>query len=305
MPLFKIDKKNLKQITEESFDLEKDIQKITEDNLEKVFGHRFVSTEFRLNNLRIDTLAFDVETKSFVIIEYKKDRSLSVIDQGYAYLALLLNNKADFILEYNEKMNKSLRRDDVDWSQSRVIFISPQFSAYQKGAIEFKDLPIELWEVKKYEQEMILFNQLKASQTSESIKTVSSDKTIEEVSKQVKEWTVDDHFKAGYEKSKEIFDALIERVIEIDNNIKVNPQRYYISLKLNKNFAFIIPRKDKILIILLLEYKESSKLSKFTVKKLSKGVQGFYNGPSFGVEVDSKNFREVIDAIELAYKKSK
>ena len=70
----------------------------------------FVKTEFAINNFRIDTLAFDDELNSFVIIEYKKDRSFSVIDQGYAYLALMLNNKADFILEYNENKNKTLKK---------------------------------------------------------------------------------------------------------------------------------------------------------------------------------------------------
>ena len=66
-----------------------------------MFGYEFVKSELQLGNLRIDTLAFDNENRSFVIIEYKIDQSFSVIDQGYAYLGLLLNNKADFILEYN------------------------------------------------------------------------------------------------------------------------------------------------------------------------------------------------------------
>ncbi len=61
------------------------------------FWFDFVKSEFQLNDLRMDTLAFDKETKSFVIVEYKKSSTFSVIDQGYAYLALLLNNKADFI----------------------------------------------------------------------------------------------------------------------------------------------------------------------------------------------------------------
>jgi hypothetical protein len=42
--------------------------------------------------LRIDTLAFDDESKGFVIIEYKKDRNFSVVDQGMAYLKFLLKN---------------------------------------------------------------------------------------------------------------------------------------------------------------------------------------------------------------------
>jgi hypothetical protein len=57
----------------------------------------------------------------------------------------MLNNKADFILEYNENCKDTLKRDDIDWSQSKVIFVSPSFTTYQKEAINFKDLPIELW----------------------------------------------------------------------------------------------------------------------------------------------------------------
>jgi selenocysteine lyase/cysteine desulfurase len=69
-----------------------------------------VKSEFELRGLRIDTLAFYNESKAFVIIEYKKDRNFSVVDQGMAYLNLMLNNKADFILEYKiEEINKISR----------------------------------------------------------------------------------------------------------------------------------------------------------------------------------------------------
>ncbi|MDI6821654.1 MAG: hypothetical protein QMD66_02075 [Actinomycetota bacterium] len=78
MPLYKIDGKRLKLIKEKSFSLEKDLQKLTEENLETLFGLEFVQTEFQLNDRFIDTLAFNPETKSFVIIEYKKDKSLAL-----------------------------------------------------------------------------------------------------------------------------------------------------------------------------------------------------------------------------------
>jgi hypothetical protein len=35
------------------------------------------------------------------------DRNFSVVNQGVSYLNLMLNNKADFILEYNEELNNS------------------------------------------------------------------------------------------------------------------------------------------------------------------------------------------------------
>ncbi|MGH9974838.1 MAG: hypothetical protein ACRD8Z_03245, partial [Nitrososphaeraceae archaeon] len=150
VPIFAIDRGNLKEIPQKPIELEKDIQSLVERNLQTVFGYEFITSEFELDGLRVDTLGFDKESKSFVVIEYKRDKNISVIDQGYAYLALLLNNKADFILVYNETgEEKKLKKNEVDWSQSRVIFVSPSFTLYQRKAIEFKDLPIELWEVKE------------------------------------------------------------------------------------------------------------------------------------------------------------
>jgi hypothetical protein len=174
MPLFSIKTDRLERVKEVPFKSErKDIQKVTESSLKEVFGYEFIKSEVTLGNLRIDTLAFDGENNSFVIIEYKIDQSFSVIDQGYAYLGLLLNDKADFILEYNESKDASLKRDDVDWSQSKVIFVSPQFTKYQKQVINFRDLPIELWEISKFANGTLLFNQLKSPETSASITKIS------------------------------------------------------------------------------------------------------------------------------------
>lgn len=226
--------------------MEKDLQKITEENLETIFGLKFVSTEFQLNNLRIDTVAFDEETKAFVIIEFKRDRSFSVIDQGYAYLALMLNNKADFILEYNEKMKDNLKRENIDWSQSRVLFLANSFTNYQQNAINFKDLPIELWEVKKYDNDTILYNQLKAADTKESIKTVSKSKTIVGVSKEVKKYTVEDHLRKADKEAKELFEELRERIFSLGSDINEEVKKLYIAYKASKNFVDVIIYKREI-----------------------------------------------------------
>lgn len=114
MALYKIGE-NLESIKEVTFKLEREIQKLTEENMNTVLKLDFVKSEFSLNQFRI---------------EYKRDKNFSVIDQGYAYLSLMLNNKADFILEYNEIKKKTLKRNNVDWSQSKVIFISPSFTTY-------------------------------------------------------------------------------------------------------------------------------------------------------------------------------
>ena len=248
--MFKIGQnKSLDPLRETKIDLEKDLQSVTEQNLELVFGLKFISTEFSLHEFRIDTLAFDEETKSFVIIEYKRDRSFSVIDQGFAYLALMLNNKADFILEYNEKMKDNLKREDIDWTQSRVLFLANSFTAYQRNAVNFKDLPIELWEVKKFDNNTILYNQFESAVARESLNTITNNETIKKVSVEVKKYSTEDHFPEGREHVRELFDALSERILSLDSRIVENPKKVFIGFKIgHKNIVGVRVQNAKIII---------------------------------------------------------
>ena len=228
------------------------IQKLVEENITEVFGFVFVCSEYSLHNLRIDTLAFDEDQKSFVVIEYKKDRSFSVIDQGYAYLALLLNSKADFILEYNDKCQGNLKKNDVDWSQSKVIFIAPSFTKYQLEAMGFQDLPIELWEVKLFDNETVLFNQLRTSEKSESIKTIKKGENAEVVSREIKQYSVEDDFRPQWDKTKAIYDLFSERMLELDPRFVVNPKKIYIGFNIDgKNVVNVQPKAGKVLLDLL------------------------------------------------------
>jgi hypothetical protein len=61
----------LSEVSEDLFLLENDMQKLTETNLQQIFDLDLVRSEFELQGLRIDTLAFDRDSKGFVIIEYK------------------------------------------------------------------------------------------------------------------------------------------------------------------------------------------------------------------------------------------
>jgi Uncharacterized conserved protein len=240
MALFKIDSNNnLCSIQELPFKLEKEIQVLTEQNLATIFGLDFVRSEFPIGNFRIDTLAFDKDTSSFVIIEYKRDKNFSVVDQGYAYLSLMLNNKADFILEYNENNKNTLRRDAVDWSQSRVIFISPSFTTYQKEAINFKDLPIELWEVKRYSNNTISFNKIQKSSAQESIRTISGqNETIEKVSREIKVFTEQEHLEGISDEVKELYEKFKNAILNLDD-LEVKPKKLYIAFVANTNVVDI------------------------------------------------------------------
>ncbi|MFA6404600.1 MAG: DUF5655 domain-containing protein [Candidatus Paceibacterota bacterium] len=246
MSIFQIQNSKLIAIRDKDVELEKDIQKLTEENLETVFGLQFIRTEFPLGDFRIDTLAFDNESNSFVIIEYKRDRSFSVIDQGYSYLALMLNNKADFILEYNEKLQTNLRKDDVDWSQSRVIFLAKSFNRYQQNAINFRDLPIELWEVKNYDNSTILYNQLLSPEAKESVKSITRNKTIENVTKEVKVYTIEDHTNHINKDTRDLFEMIREKILALGGNIEERPKKKYIAYRTHQAFLYVHIQQSQI-----------------------------------------------------------
>lgn len=158
--LFDINNGSINEIKEFEFTSEKELQLLCENNLMKLVNLYFVDTEFTVSNFRLDTVAFDSEANAFVIIEYKNKRNISVIDQGYTYLSTMFNHKADFVLRYNMKFEEKKDINDFDWSQSRIIFISTNFTKYQINSINFKDLPIELWKIKRYNNNTISFEQI-------------------------------------------------------------------------------------------------------------------------------------------------
>ena len=98
----------------------------------------------------------------------------------------MLEYKADFIVEYNENQKGNLKRSDVDWSQSKIIFVSPSFTDFQKQSSNFKDLAIELWEIKQFENEIIVVNPIKKSKSAPSIKQVQQNDELTRSSKKLK-----------------------------------------------------------------------------------------------------------------------
>lgn len=250
MKLYSVKGSKLNSISGQDFKLEKDIQNLIENNLVSLFNIQFVKSELTIRNFRVDTLAFDPENKSFIIIEYKKGRNYSVIDQGYTYMSLLLNNKADFILEYNENCGGKLKRDDVDWSQSKVIFISPNFTDYQKHSVNFKDVPFELWEIKQYENSLIGLIQLKTSSDESITATIlgKDESIVRSVSQEVRLTKEEDHLnhKKVTESTKQLYADLKERILNMGPDIEIIPRKMYIGYKRKSNFFSIYIGKNEL-----------------------------------------------------------
>ena len=254
MKLFDVRNKKVEEVEQLSFKLERDIQNLIEPNVETFFGLKFVKSEFTVDKYRVDTLCFNEETNSFVIIEYKKGNSYSVIDQGYTYLQLLLNHKSDFLLVLSQYFNKVMRFEEVDWSQSRILFVSPSFNSYQKDSVNFKDLPVELWEIKNYSNHTVVLNQHQST-SKESIETLSNSSTpniISTVSKEITPSKTEEfHLSKSSTDLVKKWKELSEKINELEG-VEIVPKNPYISVMVNgKTLVYFWFRKTTIRVELL------------------------------------------------------
>lgn len=299
MQLYQTQVQTLVELNEDPFRLEREIQSLFETNLYSFTGLEFIKSEFTIKNNRIDTLAFDTESKAFVIIEYKRERNYSVIDQGVSYLNLMLDYKADFIVEYNESQSNQLKRQDVDWSQSRIIFVSPSFTDFQKQSTNFKDFSIELWEIKRYQGGIISVNPLQKTKSAPSIKQVQKmgSEDIKKIAKEIQTYDEAYHLADKSDDIKELYEQFRDSILNLAPDIEMNIRKNYIAFKCkNSNLLYAHFFKDFI----RFDISEQR-------KKLIDDPRNFFkdvvDGNYFAVKVkDSENIEYILSLIKQTLK---
>ncbi|HCC03559.1 MAG TPA: hypothetical protein DEP51_01690 [Clostridiales bacterium] len=236
--------KDNKELKQKDFKNEKELQNFFENNLERIIGYRFIDSEFTVGDFRIDSLAFDEETKSFKIIEYKNVKNHSLVDQGYTYLKIMLERKADFVLQYNIKTKSSLTIQDIDWSQSRIIFVSPIYTAYQLNATDFKNIPVDLVKVTRYEEDIVEIDFIKKT-SNVKVQDIKMESEQNDVNKEVIVYTEEDHLAKASEEIKKVYEELKNRILELDD-IDIEIKKYYIAFKGRTNIVDIEFTKNKL-----------------------------------------------------------
>ena len=246
MQLYQLQNTALTEVHENAFKLEREMQAVFEQNLQLLMGLTLVKGEFTIKNKRIDTLAYSTEMNAFVIIEYKRDKNSSVFDQGITYLKLMIENKADFVIEYNERLGKAIKRDDIDWDQSRVAFVSTSFNDNQIQTADFRDFAIDLWEVQRYSNNTLSVNKIKKSKTAESIKAISKQNPDVKILDQIKVYTEDDLLVAGSDETRELYDKFKDGILNLADDIQVIANKQYIAFRKARNIVCMNIQKKQI-----------------------------------------------------------
>ncbi len=236
--------KNNKELLQKDFINEKELELWFNDNLSKIISNNIVvKDQFSIGSYIIDTLAFDTKEKCFNIIEYKNVRNHSLIDQGFTYLRLLQERKADFVLQLQEKIHKQVSMDEIAWDQTRIVFVSPVFTPYQLDS-QFKDMPFDLYKVQRYNEGIIVVDKV---ENNSNAKLKESNISIEnkEVLKQVKVYNEEDYTNIMDDKLKEIYFELKNKILELDD-IDVEYKACYIAFKGRTNIVDFEVTKHKL-----------------------------------------------------------
>lgn len=233
--------KSNKMLKQSEFKLEKDIQIFVEQHIPDILGeeYEFVCTEFTVGDFRIDTLAFNNETKSFIIIEDKKVENKSLVDQGLTYLKLLRDRKADFILKYNEIKRTNYNINDIDISQSKVVFFSPYYNKYQIYSSDYQNIPFDLYKITKYEDDIIDVEKVEKTSkekfNNDIFKELNSD--IKNIKDEIKVYTEDDHLnRFNNESINEVYEYLKDKVLSC-GDIDIDVKKIYIAFKGRRNIT--------------------------------------------------------------------
>ena len=149
----------LSELTSLSAPLEKSLQTLFERNLETLLGVRFLASEYVTSNGgRMDTLGID-ENGFPVIIEYKRDRSENIINQGLFYLDWLMDHRGDFEILVRDRFGKEAA-EKIEWSAPRLICIAADFTKYDTHAVKQMSRNIELIRYRGFGEDLLLLDLL-------------------------------------------------------------------------------------------------------------------------------------------------
>jgi len=322
--------------SEKGYRLEAEFEKLVVDNSKTFFGEKtfFVDAKKKIDNDSFggvipDGFLFDFSDKKnteFYLVEVELAKHSffgHIFPQVTKFFAFFKNpssqgkliEKLYSIFENDEELRQELKnkigkreifkflKDTIENSQNILLIIDGE----KKELPEITETYADTWG--KMVKVLILKEYRTNEKNGNSIYSLSPDfeniENIDIVSENLDElkeksaYTEQFHLEDINAGTLAIYNELKEKLSDKIPSLNFNSQRYYISLRKKRNFAFLKIRKKKIGIVAMLkEEKLREKIKKHEITTLSEGVQKFYNGPCARIEItNNRNIDEIIDLL--------
>jgi predicted transport protein len=250
--LFQLGAGGATELPGQAASVEKKLQSLIESQMLTFLGVRFLASEYatgKTHRGRIDSLGLD-ENGCPVIIEYKRHTNENVINQGLFYLDWLLDHRAEFQWLVMEKLGKDVAQQ-IDWSGTRLLCIAADFTRYDQYAVQQIPRNIELIRYKLFGEDLLLLDLVNSVSVADAtvakeadsaqpsaVKTHSRDKTAEE------------QLAGALPVIRELYDSVATYLLGLGEDVQEKHLKLYVAFRRLKNFACVIPYKDKLLVML-------------------------------------------------------
>lgn len=294
--LFRINDQ-VEELASKQVTLEKELQKLLEENMMTFFGVTFLKSEYRITNGRMDSVGID-ENNCPVIFEYKRSVNENVINQGLFYLDWLLDHKADFKLLVMDVLGQE-KADIIDWSMPCVICIANDFTKFDEHAVNQMQRNIKLVRYRKFGDDLIAFEHVNAPQVQPIVQDSCNDisQTANSKKRISKEKDFGKYFSEAGEKSQNLYYTIREYILSLGDDISENQLKYYVAFKKAKNFVCAEVYQSAVVLHLKLNPDTVDLVSGFSRDVRSKGHWGTGN-----LELSIKSSEDLEKAQSLIYK---
>ncbi len=234
MPLY-LGKNTLK---EQPFDTEKKLQQLFEENIEQLLGLQLIKSEYSaIEGRKLDTLAYDDHKKTFVVIEYKKDKDKDACIQLQNYIRLIRNTKNWYKLTqaYKEKTGNSLQADNLEAGYG--ICVARDFTDEQiDTAKEAEGWPVFLVKVTRYRDA-----------NGEDVLHTQWTPTQQNIEKTPQDYTEEARLEVGYSTAQEVYQLLKQQIISLIPDFELHITQNYLTYRHHgQNIASMVVKKKSI-----------------------------------------------------------
>lgn len=255
--LFRLSSNAAVELPSRAAAVEKHLQNLIEAHMQAFLGVRFLASEYatgKTHRGRIDSLGLD-ENDCPVIIEYKRHSHENVINQGLFYLDWLLDHRAEFKLLVMEKLGNEASQE-IDWAGTRLLCIAADFTRYDEHAVQQIPRNVELIRYKLFGDDLLLLDLVNAVSVSDATVAKAEAAGVITATKSRgvgKDKTVDEQLAGAHPEIRSLYESLSSHLLALGDDVQEKRLKLYVAFRRLKNFACVIPYRDKLLVMLKLD----------------------------------------------------
>lgn len=233
--------------------VEKQLQSLIERQMSAFLGVRFLASEYptgKTHKGRIDSLGID-ENNCPVIVEYKRHSNENVINQGLFYLDWLLDHQAEFRWLVMEKLGKDVA-EAIDWAGTRLLCIAADFTRYDQHAVQQIPRNVELIRYKLFGDDLLLLELVNAVSVADAT-VAKADASAPATSKPKtggKDKSAAEQLAQAQPAIRDLYESLAGYLSALGDDVQEKHLKLYTAFRRLKNFACVIPYRDKLLVML-------------------------------------------------------